>query len=344
MAEKTLKDVNRPLIGITMGDAAGVGPEIIIKALADKEIYDLCRPVVIGDAGIMERAARIVANGIACRATDSVVGCGETSGIVDIIDMKNLPPDLPFARVDGRAGKAAYEYVERAVAMAMRGEIAAMATAPLNKEALHQGGYNFPGHTEILAHLSGAKDYAMMLTGGPLRVIHVTTHVALRRACELITKERIVRVIALADAAVKLLGIAEPRIAVAGLNPHAGEAGLFGDEEISEITPAVLAAQERGYNVTGPIAPDTVFYRAAMQGQFDIVVVMYHDQGHIPLKVLAFDSGVNITVGLPFIRTSVDHGTAFGKAGKGTADSRSMSESIRLAARMAITLETMSKK
>ncbi len=325
----------KPIIGITMGDATGAGPEIIVKALEDRGVYDVCRPLVIGDLGIMERAARIVNIALKFRPVEKVAEAAFAYETVDVIDLKNLPADLPFATVDGRAGKAAYEYVAKGVELAMKGEIDAIATAPLHKEALNAGGYHYPGHTEILGDLSGAKDYAMMLTGGPLRVIHVTTHVSLRRACDLVKKERVLRVIELADMAAKQLGFAKPRIAVAGLNPHSGEGGLFGDEEIKEIIPAVEEAKGRGYDVTGPVPPDTVFYRAALKNHFDIVVVMYHDQGHIPLKVLGFEEGVNVTVGLPFIRTSVDHGTVFGKAGKGTADSRSMSESIYLAARMA---------
>ncbi|MDR7867306.1 MAG: 4-hydroxythreonine-4-phosphate dehydrogenase PdxA [Sporomusaceae bacterium] len=325
----------KPIIGITMGDATGAGPEIIVKALEDKGVYDVCRPLVIGDLGIMARAAGIVNIPLKFRPVEKVAEAAFAYGTVDVIDLKNLPADLPFAKVDGRAGKAAFEYVAKGVELAMQGDIAAIATAPLHKEALNAGGYHYPGHTEILGDLSNTKGYAMMLTGGPLRVIHVTTHVSLRQACDLVKKERVLRVIELADMAAKQLGFAKPRIAVAGLNPHSGEGGLFGDEEIKEIIPAIEEAKGRGYDVTGPVPPDTVFYRAALKNHFDIVVVMYHDQGHIPLKVLGFEEGVNVTVGLPFIRTSVDHGTVFGKAGKGTADSRSMSESIYLAAKMA---------
>ncbi|MCX7780897.1 MAG: 4-hydroxythreonine-4-phosphate dehydrogenase PdxA, partial [Negativicutes bacterium] len=320
----------KPVLGITIGDATGVGPEITVMSLADKEIYELSRPVVIGDLKIMQRAVKIVNSNLTCRAVTDIDAAGETFGVIDVIDLDNLPEDLPFARIDARAGKAAYEYVEKAVTLAQQGKIDAIVTAPLHKEALDLGGYHFPGHTEILAHLSGTKDYAMMLTGGGLRVIHVTTHVSMRRACDLVKKERVLRVIELADEAVKLLGVEKPRIAVAGLNPHSGEGGLFGTEEIEEIQPAIAAAKERGFDVTGPVPPDTVFYRAAIKKHFDIVVVMYHDQGHIPLKVLGFETGVNVTVGLPFIRTSVDHGTAFGKAGKGTADSQSMTAALKL--------------
>lgn len=325
----------KPVIGITIGDAAGVGPEIIVKALAEKEVYNICSPVVIGDLGIMKRAVSIVGKNLTCRAIDDVLSGGHEFGRIDVLDLNNLPEDLPFAQVDPRAGKAAYTYVETAVNLALAGKIAAIATAPLNKDAMNQGGCHFPGHTEILAHLSNTKNYAMMLTGGSLRVIHVSTHLSLRQACEKVKKDRVLKVIELADQAMKKIGIKEPRIAVAGLNPHSGEGGLFGTEEIEEIIPAIESAKTLGLNVTGPVAPDTVFYRAAVKKDFDIVVVMYHDQGHIPLKVLGFEEGVNITVGLPFIRTSVDHGTAFDIAGKGVANHMSMLESIRLAALMA---------
>lgn len=325
----------KPILGITLGDATGCGPEIIVKSLQDRQIYEISKPVVIGDKKIMERAVKIVGGNLICRKVAEPEDGGNDFGVIDIIDMDNLPADLPFATVDARAGKAAYEYVEKAVGYALQHRIHAVVTGPLHKEALNLGGYHFPGHTEILAHLAGTKDYAMMLTGGPLRVIHVSTHTALRKACDLVRKDRVLRVIELADEAVRMLGIEKPRIAVAGLNPHSGEGGLFGSEDAEEIAPAVAEAKARGMDVSGPIAPDTVFYRAAIKGHFDIVVVMYHDQGHIPLKVLGFETGVNITVGLPYIRTSVDHGTAFGKAGKGTADSRSMTESLLMGARMA---------
>lgn len=325
----------KPIIGITMGDAAGVGPEIIVKALADSKLYQLARPIVIGDKKIMERAIKIIGSDLVCRAIEQPAEGGLQCGVLDVLDLDNLPENLPFAAVDGRAGKAAYEYVEQAVRYALQDEIDAVVTAPLNKEALNLGGYHFPGHTEILARLAGVSDYAMMLVSGPLKVIHVTTHVSLRQACDLVTKERVLRTIELAEAALKMLGNERPRIAVAGLNPHSGEGGLFGTEDRDEIAPAVTVAQEKGMNVTGPIAPDTVFYRAALKQEFDIVVVMYHDQGHIPLKLFGFDTGVNVTVGLPYIRTSVDHGTAFDKAGKGTADSKSMTEALYLGVQMA---------
>lgn len=325
----------KPILGITMGDCAGIGPEIIVKALADKNIYDIARPVVFGDRKIMERAANIVKEKVVCRSILEPGIGGQDYGTIDIIDLNNLPEDLPFGKVDARAGKAAFEYIEKAVTYAMKQEIHAIVTAPLNKEALNLGGQHYPGHTEILGSLTGTKDYSMMLSGGPLKVIHVTTHVPFSKVPELVKQERVLRVIKLADEAVKMIGIEKPRIAVAGLNPHSGEGGLFGSEEAKEITPAIETAKAEGMDVTGPVPPDTVFYRAACRQEFDIVVVMYHDQGHIPIKVLGFDTGVNITVGLPCIRTSVDHGTAFNIAGQGIADSKSMTESLLLGAKMA---------
>ncbi|HWR42088.1 4-hydroxythreonine-4-phosphate dehydrogenase PdxA [Sporomusa sp.] len=325
----------KPILGITMGDAAGVGPEIIVKALADKTMYELCQPVVIGDKKILERAIQVTKVSLKCRAVEHTAEVGKTFGMVDVFDLDNLPGDIPFGVVDQRSGKAAYEYIAQAVKLALRNDIHAIVTAPINKEAVNLAGYHFPGHTEILAQLGGAQNYAMMLYSEALKVIHVTTHVALRNACELITADRVQRIIELANSTMNLIGITEPRIAVAGLNPHCGESGLFGVEDEEHITPAIMACKKQGINVKGPIAPDTVFYRAAIKKEFDIVVVMYHDQGHIPLKLLDFHNGVNVTVGLPFIRTSVDHGTAFDIAGKGIADKSSMIESIKLGALMA---------
>ena len=325
----------RPILGITMGDAAGVGPEVIVKALADAEMYRIARPLVYGDAKIMERAVHIVGAAMRCHGVETPAdGCYE-AGTIDVVDLANLPADLPFAQVDGRAGRAAYEYIERACTDAMKHEIHAIVTAPLNKEALHLGGVNYPGHTEILGSLMGQTKYSMMLTSPKLRVIHVTTHIAQHDVPGRVKKDRIADVIALAQETLQLMGIEKPRIAVAGLNPHCGEGGLFGDEDEREIVPAVREAQAKGWNVTGPVPPDSVFHRAANLDEFDIVVVMYHDQGHIPIKVLGFDSGVNVTVGLPCIRTSVDHGTAFPVAGTGQASENSMREALILAAQMA---------
>jgi 4-hydroxythreonine-4-phosphate dehydrogenase len=325
----------KPLLGVTMGDPAGVGPEVVVRALANPEIQALCAVVVIGDAIAIRQAINLAEVSLGLETIRTPIECTGDSRHLHLIDLHNVPSDLAIGRVDARGGKAAYEYVARAVEYALAGEIQGIVTAPLNKEALNLAGYHFPGHTEILAHLSGVQHYSMMLVGPALRVIHVTTHVSLRRACDLIRKERVLRVIWLADDALKRMGIAEPRIGVAGLNPHAGENGLLGEEDAAEIEPAILEARAAGMNVTGPLPADTIFHRTVARGEFDIVVVMYHDQGHIPLKTLDFEGGVNVTVGLPFIRTSVDHGTAFDIAGKGNADPRSMREALLLAARMA---------
>ncbi len=325
----------KPVLGITMGDAAGIGAEIIVKSLADKHLYEIAQPVVIGDKKMMQRALDLLQSPLKINVVTNLDNLNAKYGTIDLVDLDNVPADLPYSQVDPRAGKAAYEYVEKAVQYAMANKIQAVVTAPLNKEALHAGGKMFPGHTEILAQLSGTKDYSMMLVSEKLRVIHVTTHVQLRKACDLVKKERVLTVIKLADENAKMLGFKQPRVAVAGLNPHSGENGMFGDEDRKEIVPAVETAKQLGINASGPIPPDTVFHRAANLNEFDIVVVMYHDQGHIPIKLLGFDTGVNVTVGLPFIRTSVDHGTAFPIAGKGIADSKSMTESLYLAAQMA---------
>ena len=251
-----------------------------------------------------------------------------TPGMINYVEVGSITQEYEFCKVQGHCGKAAYDYVECAVRDALTGGIDAVVTGPLNKEALNLGGKHFAGHTEIFAYLTGTKEYAMLLTGGPLRVIHVSTHCSLREACERAKKTRILKVIELANESAQALAATDkPRIAVAGLNPHCGEGGLFGREEIDEIIPAIEEARARGMDVTGPVPPDTV-YMKAHNGMFDVVVAMYHDQGHIPLKIVEFMGGVNITVGLPIIRTSVDHGTAFGRAGQGRADDSSLVAAI----------------
>lgn len=321
-----------PVIGITMGDAAGVGPEIIVKALATPEIYEISRPLVIGDAKILERAESIVRTGVRIRRVQSVDEAAFVPGTVDCLDLDLLPPDLPFGKVSAVAGDAAYRFVERAIALAKEGAIDAITTAPLNKEALRKGGHNYSGHTEILGALTGTSDFAMMLTAPGLRVIHVTTHVGLIEAVRRITPERVLKVIRLGHATLVRAGIAAPKIGVCGINPHAGENGLFGcGEEEAKIVPAVRQARAEGIQVDGPLPADALFYRAR-RGDYHLVVAMYHDQGHIPVKVLGLEAGVNITVGLPIIRTSVDHGTAFDIAGTGKADASSMREALRQAA------------
>lgn len=327
--------MGRPIVGITMGDAAGIGPEIIMKALSDQAVYERSRPFVIGDAKILERAAAIVGAPLKVRRIQAVAEAEFRYGTVDCLDLDILPADLPFGQVDARAGDAAYRFLERAIGLANAGAIDAICTAPLNKEALHKGGHIYPGHTEILAALTGSSDFAMMLTSPKLRVIHVTTHVGLIDAIRKINPDRVYRVIRLAHETLQRAGFAAPRIGVCAINPHAGENGLFGyGEEEEKIIPAVQQAQAEGVAVQGPLPADTLFYRAG-RGDFDIVVAMYHDQGHGPIKVLGVEDGVNITVGLPIIRTSVDHGTAFDIAGKGLADERSIKVAIQSAVELA---------
>ena len=308
----------RPAIALTMGDPAGIGPEIVLKALADETLATLARWIVVGDGRVLEMAG------------------GNMRG-VELRDIRALGgmEDFSFGKLDGRCGAAAVEYVREATEMCLRGEADAMVTAPLNKEAVTLSGRPFSGHTEYIAGLCGAGESRMLLASERLATIHVTTHVALRRACDLETG-RILRTIELGDEAMKLLGFERPRIAVCGLNPHAGEHGLFGDEDKQRIAPAVEAARQKGIACTGPHAGDTVFLQA-WRGAYDLVVAMYHDQGHIPMKLIDFEGTVNISVGIPVIRTSVDHGTAFDIAGRGQADPRSMKQAMRMAARMAET-------
>lgn len=321
----------RPVVAITMGDGAGVGPEVIMKTLQDPGVYSLCRPFVVGDAARLRLAGRIVGAPVEIHPVQQVSECRFVPGYVDCVDLGLLPADLPFGAVSAEAGHAAYAYIEKAIAMTLEGQSDAVCTAPLNKEALHKGGHLFPGHTEILAQLTGTEKYAMLLMAPDLRVIHVTTHVGLLDAVRKITPDRVYTVLRLAHDTLRRAGIESPRIAVCGINPHAGENGLFGyGEEEEKIVPAVDKARSEGIDAYGPLPADTLFYRAR-RGDFDIVAAMYHDQGHGPIKVLGLEAGVNVTVGLPFIRTSVDHGTAFDIAGKGIADERSMKEALRQA-------------
>src|SRR5829696_2995519 len=323
-----------PLIAVTMGDPAGIGPEILVKTFSGKGFREANRAIVVGDAKMLERAASLLDLPLRANPIAEPEDAAFEPGAVDVISETELPEDLPFGELDARAGDAAFRYVERATRLAEEGRVAAIATAPLNKEAMHLAGHRYPGHTEILADLTKTKDYAMMLVTDELKVIHVSTHVSLREAIERARPERELAVIRLAHGSLKKLGIESPRVAVAGLNPHAGENGLFGTEDAEQIAPAVAAAREEGVDATGPYPPDTVMMRARM-GAFDIVVVQYHDQGHIPIKLMGFDTGVNVTVGLPFFRTSVDHGTAFDIAGTGEADPSSLRAAIDLARKLA---------
>ena len=326
--------MTQPLIAVTMGDPAGIGPEIIARAFDEEDSRKHNRAVVVGDAGILERAARLLDLALRANVVAEPEDASFEPGSVDVISETELPEDLPFGELDARAGDAAFRYVERATGLASEGRVGAIATAPLNKEAMHLAGYKYPGHTEILAELTNTKDYAMMLVTDELKVIHVSTHVSLREAIERARPERELAVIRLAHESLQRLGVENPRVAVAGLNPHAGENGLFGTEDAEQIAPAVAAAVEEGIDATGPHPPDTVMMRART-GAFDIVVVQYHDQGHIPIKLMGFDTGVNVTVGLPFFRTSVDHGTAFDIAGTGKADPTSLRAALDLARSLA---------
>jgi 4-hydroxythreonine-4-phosphate dehydrogenase len=320
-----------------MGDPAGIGPEVTLKALLDDATYARARPLVIGDRRILERAAPWVgAQRLGYDVVRAPADGRYTAGSVTLLDLANADPaECPPGQVGAAAGRAAAGYVFRACDLALAGEVDAIVTAPLNKEAINLAGFHYAGHTELLAERTGADRVSMLLTSPKLRVVHVSTHVALAEAIRRVTPERVLATIELAQQSCVALGIAEPRIAVAGLNPHASEGGLFGDEEARGIVPAVQAARGRGLHVSDPQPPDTVFLRA-VQGEFDIVVAMYHDQGHIPMKLLAFDSGVNVSVGLPVIRTSVDHGTAFDIAGTGVARDESMRAAIDVAVRMAL--------
>ena len=309
-----------PAIVLTMGDPAGVGPEIVLKALADPRVAPLANWIVVGDSRILEMAGRSTGLQLASALLRDTLTLGDVA-------------DFSFGRLDARCGQAAVEYVRIAAEMCRRGEADAMVTAPLNKEAVALSGRPFSGHTEYIAELCGAAESRMLLASERLAVVHVNTHMPLRQACDLSTA-RIQRTIELGAEAMRMLGFAQPRIAVCGLNPHAGEHGLFGDEEQKFIVPAIHEARAQGIECTGPHAGDTVFLQA-WRGAYDLVVAMYHDQGHIPMKLLDFEGTVNISLGIPIVRTSVDHGTAFDIAGKNHADPRSMKQAMRMAARMA---------
>jgi 4-hydroxythreonine-4-phosphate dehydrogenase len=325
----------KPIIGITMGDAAGVGPEIILKSFEHQVVHETSRSFVIGDASILERAKKFTGSTKEIRRIKHPREAQFDPAVIDCLDLALLPDTLPIGEVSAEAGNAAFQYLAKAIALANDKEIDAICTAPLNKEALQKGGHLYPGHTEILAELTGTTDYSMMLSAPNLKVIHVTTHVGIIDAINMITPERVLHVIHLAHETLTKAGIASPKIAVCGINPHAGENGLFGyGEEAEKIVPAVEKAQAEGIDVQGPLPADTLFFRT-VRGDFDIVVAMYHDQGHGPVKVLGLESGVNITVGLPIIRTSVDHGTAFDIAGTGKADEKSLVEALRQAVELA---------
>jgi 4-hydroxythreonine-4-phosphate dehydrogenase len=338
-----MSETYRPLLGISMGDPGGIGPEICAKALVSSSIYALCRPLVIGEAQILRDAVRFCGLDLQVGVCDRPSEGSYSQGAIDILDLQNLPlSELKLGAITAAQGKASFEYVAKVVALALAREVDATVTAPINKAALNAGGYHYAGHTEIYGDLTQTADYAMMLAEGDFRVTHVSTHVSLREACDRVKTPRVLKVIELTHDALRRMDIHEPRIAVAGLNPHCGEGGLFGTEDDREIAPAVAAANAAGIRAEGPVAADTLFSKLR-GGQYDAVVAMYHDQGHIPTKLMGFHydartgawgqmAGVNVTLGLPIVRTSVDHGTAFDKAGTGTANPQSMLEAIRLAA------------
>jgi 4-hydroxythreonine-4-phosphate dehydrogenase len=325
----------KPVLAITLGDAAGSGPELITKALVEPAVRRICRPVVVGDTATMRSALGFTRVKAEVRAIARVADAADDVGVIDVIDLANVDAArLERGKVSAATGRAAYESIKRAVELTQAGETHAVVTSAINKAALHAAGFNYDGHTELLAELCGRPKVTMMLVAGKLRVCHVSTHVSLSQAIARVRPERILEVIKLAHEGVQRLGIAAPHIAVAGLNPHAGEGGIFGDEEIKFIGPAIAEATQRGFRVSGPFAGDTVFFRT-LQGEFDVAIAMYHDQGHVAAKMLGIWQGVNVTLGLPIIRTSVEHGTDFANAGKGTGDPRSLVEAIKLAAAMA---------
>lgn len=339
--------MKKPIIGITMGDPAGIGPEVAAKTFAKQDTYNISRPLIIGDASIMSAATKIAKVDLHINPINKISEAHFSPGTIDVFDLKNVDLNkVEFGKISVMAGNAAFEAVFKVIELALENKIDATVTGPINKESIQLAGHDFPGHTEIYAHYTNTQDFAMLLVYENLRVIHVSTHVSLRRSCELVKKDRILKVIKLLNDACLKFAIQSPRIGVAGLNPHASDGGLFGTEERDEIIPAIKQANDSGFNVEGPFPPDVLF-PMAQGGHFDGCVAMYHDQGHIPFKLLGFDwdnekqrmghvRGVNITTGLPIIRTSVDHGTAFEIAGKGIASPESMIYAIEYAVKMAM--------
>lgn len=339
----------KPIIAITMGDPASIGPELCLRTFANASLFDECRPLVVGDVSILTRAQQFPnMPAVRLHPIDSVQDALFVPGTMDVLDMRLCTAeDIPVGEVSAKAGDCAFRYVKKVIELAMAGDVDATVTNALNKEAMNLAGHHFSGHTEIYAHYTGTAHYTMMLAHEDMRIVHVSTHVSLREACDRVKKERVLECIRIAHQACLDMGIRNPRVGVAGLNPHCGEGGLFGQEEIQEIQPAVEQAQAEGIQAIGPVPPDTIFSKAR-GGWYDIVVAMYHDQGHIPLKVIGFVydraaqaweavSGVNITLGLPIIRASVDHGTAFDQAGHGTASELSLRNAISYAISFAAT-------
>lgn len=325
--------MNSKTIAVTMGDPAGIGPEIVVKALTKKEIYEVAQPIVIGNSGVLKQAIDQANLDVQLREINDVEDAQFTHGTIDVISLNNIDAEkVEMGKVDADCGRAAYEYIKYAVELAQDKKVAAVATAPINKESLHAGEVPFIGHTEMLEELTNSKDPLTMFEVRNLRIFFLTRHVSLKNAIEQMTKERVHNYLIRCDEALARLGVADRKIAVAGLNPHAGEQGLFGREEMDEISPGIELAQKDGIDAAGPIPADSVFHHA-LNGKFAAVLSLYHDQGHIAAKMLDFERTISITNGLPFLRTSVDHGTAFDIAGKGIASSVSMEECIKLAAK-----------
>ena len=326
---------HKPAIAITMGDPCGIGPEVVAKALADPRVYASCRPLVVGNAYAMKQAVDLTGVPLRVHETAEAWGAGQNPQVVDVVDIHNLnPEDITVGRVNPVCGRAAMKWVTKAGQLALAGVVQGLATAPLNKEAASLAGYKSIGHMELLQELSGARTVATMLMAKNLRVVHLTTHRSLRVACDYVKKDRILSFLQLTHDSFVRWGFFRPRIAAAALNPHGSDGGLLGNEEAEEIAPAVAAARQAGIDAIGPIPADIVFHQA-IEGRFDVVLAMFHDQGHIPVKVYGFDESITANLGLPFVRTSVDHGTAFDIAGRGVASHTSMLESIRLAVALA---------
>jgi 4-hydroxythreonine-4-phosphate dehydrogenase len=331
MTQSTDSSPYRPAIAITMGDPCGIGPEVVVKALGDPRVYAACRPMVVGNAHAMEQAVNLTGSTLSIRRTEDPVGTGENPAIVDVVDIGNLnPEDITVGQLSVACGKAAMEWVSKAGQLAMAGIVDGLATAPLNKEAAAMAGYEAIGHMELLQELSGAKTVATMLMAKNLRVVHLSTHRSLRVACDYVKQDRILDYLRLTDRSFRQWGFENPRIGVAALNPHGSDGGLLGNEEADEIAPAVVQAQADGINAIGPVPADAIYHQA-INDRYDVVLAMYHDQGHIAVKVYGFEESITANLGLPFVRTSVDHGTAFDIAGKNVADHTSMVESIRMA-------------
>jgi len=325
----------KPRIGITLGDVAGIGPEVAVKASLSPRVKQICTPILIGESATIEHYLLQVTPEKKIQILNDPDQASPETEQLQILDLKNINfSQVRLGKISAICGKAALDYIQTGVALCLNQKLDALVTGPIHKEAAQQAGLNAPGHTEFLAALCGVPEVRMLLVVNHLRAMHITTHLSLRKALEFVKKDRIVETIRYGAEALNSLHIQRRRIAVAGLNPHAGESGMFGTEEIDEVAPAVKAARSEGFDVEGPVPPDTVFHRMN-QGEFDLVIALYHDQGHIPLKLMGFDTGVNITIGLPIIRTSVDHGTAFDIAGTLRANPESMIKAVELACVMA---------